>query len=77
MRVSTTLSGYIGRQFAVALVAFFAIFLIVVYMFDAIELLRRAGGRADASTGLVLRMALLKLPNMAEELAPFVVLSRR
>lgn len=74
MRLSTTLSGYIGRQFALALAAFFAMFLIVVYMFDAIELLRRAAGRADTSTTLVLRMALLKLPNMAEELAPFVVL---
>ncbi|MCM0020974.1 MAG: LPS export ABC transporter permease LptG [Tagaea sp.] len=74
MRLSPTLSGYIGRQFALALVSIFALFLLVVFMFDAIELLRRAAGRADASTGLVLRMALLKLPNMAEELAPFVVL---
>ena len=43
-------------------------------MFDAIELLRRAAGRPSMSTGIVLRMALLKLPHMAEELAPFVVL---
>jgi lipopolysaccharide export system permease protein len=74
MRVSSTLSGYIGRQFALALLGFFALFLIVVYMFDAIELLRRAASRPEATTGLVLRMALLKLPYMAEQLAPFVVL---
>jgi lipopolysaccharide export system permease protein len=74
MRLSGTLLGYIGRQFAIALVAFFAMFLAIVYMFDVIELLRRAAGRPDLSSQIVLRMALFKLPQMAEELAPFVVL---
>jgi len=74
MRLSSTLLGYIGRQFAFAMIAFLGVFLAIVYMFDAIELLRRAAGRPSMSTGIVLRMALLKLPHMAEELAPFVVL---
>lgn len=74
MRLSPTLLGYIGRQFAFALLAILGMFLAIVYMFDAIELLRRASGRPNVSTQIVLRMALFKLPQMAEELAPFVVL---
>jgi lipopolysaccharide export system permease protein len=74
MRLSTTLLGYIGRQFAVALAGFFAMFLAIVYMFDTIELLRRSAGRPAVTTQVILKMALLKLPQMAEELAPFVVL---
>lgn len=74
MRLSPTLLGYIGRQFALALIAFLGMLLAIVYMFDAIELLRRASGRPNVPTQLVLRMALFKLPQMAEELAPFVVL---
>lgn len=74
MRLSTTLLGYIGRQFAVALAGFLTVFLAIVYMFDTIELVRRAAGRPGVTTSLILKMALLKLPQMAEELAPFVVL---
>ena len=74
MRLSTTLLGYIGRQFAMALAGFFAMFLAIVYMFDTIELLRRSAGRPSVTTQTVLKMAFLKLPQMAEELAPFVVL---
>lgn len=74
MRLSPTLLGYIGRQFAVALGAILAVLLTVVFTFDAIELLRRASGRPDVRTELVLQMALLKLPQMGEQLAPFVVL---
>lgn len=74
MRLSTTLLGYIGRQFAIALAGFLAMFLAIVYMFDTIELVRRAAGRPSVTIELVLKMALLKLPQMAEELAPFVVL---
>jgi len=74
MRLSPTLLGYIGRQFAVALAAILAVMLTIVFTFDSIELLRRAAGRPDVPTELVLQMALLKLPQMAEQLSPFVVL---
>jgi lipopolysaccharide export system permease protein len=74
MRVSTTLLSYIGRQFLFALIGFFVLLMALVYMFEVIELFRRAASRPNVTTGLLLQMALFKLPQMAEELAPFVAL---
>ncbi|MBL8807710.1 MAG: LPS export ABC transporter permease LptG [Rhodospirillales bacterium] len=74
MRLSTTLLGYLGRQFAFALAGFLLVFLAIVYLFDSIELIRRAASRPSVTTQIVLKMALFKLPQMAEALAPFVVL---
>lgn len=74
MRLSPILSGYIGRQF---LSAFFAVLLVImglILLFDLIELLRRAAGRADAVFGLVLTMALFKLPQMLNVVLPFAVM---
>jgi lipopolysaccharide export system permease protein len=51
-----------------------AILLGVVFLFDTIELLRRAGKHEDVSAALVLGMGLLKLPDMANVIAPFAIL---
>jgi lipopolysaccharide export system permease protein len=74
MRLSGTLSSYIGRQYLVALVGFFAMMMALVYMFEVIELVRRAANRSNVSTDILLKMALYKLPQMAEELSPFIAL---
>ncbi|NIQ97401.1 MAG: LptF/LptG family permease, partial [Desulfuromonadales bacterium] len=39
-----------------------------------VELMRRAASREEASLGIVLEMALVKLPLMAQQLVPFAVL---
>ncbi|MBI3708086.1 MAG: LPS export ABC transporter permease LptG [Proteobacteria bacterium] len=74
MRHSPTLSAYIGRQYAAWFAAVFIGLLAVVFLFDTIELLRRAAGKADATFGIVLNMSFYKLPKMAQELLPFAVL---
>ncbi|MCA3262195.1 MAG: LPS export ABC transporter permease LptG [Telmatospirillum sp.] len=74
MRLSTTLLSYIGRQFLGALAGFFLLMMALVYMFEVIELLRRSASRPSVTTQLVLQMAFLKLPQMAEELCPFIAL---
>jgi lipopolysaccharide export system permease protein len=72
--VSATLSGYIGRLFFTRFLAVFFAFTSIVFLLDFIELLRRSATKVDASFSIVLRLSLLKLPHMAQELIPFVVL---
>jgi len=74
MRISPTLSIYIGRHFLVSFVAMFILFLLLILLFDSVELLRRAASKPDVSFGNVIEMALLKLPYMGQETFPFAVL---
>lgn len=74
MRISTTLSFYIGRQFLLSFLLLFTLFMLLILLFDTVELLRRAASKPDVSMGMVLEMALLKLPYMGQETFPFAVL---
>lgn len=73
MRFSWTLSGYIGRQFATWVLGSFAAIMAIVFLLDFIELLRRGAGKENAYFAVLLQMALLKLPNMAQQILPFAV----
>ena len=68
IRLSPTLSFYIGRNFLVGFLMLFGIFLMIILMFDIIELMRRASSKSHITFGLVLEMALLKLPHMGQQL---------
>src|SRR3954470_5340429 len=74
MRLSSTLSLYIGRQFLFCFLGVVSALLLIVFLFDVIEMARRAASRPAATMGLVMQLSLLKLPKLAQELAPFVVL---
>jgi lipopolysaccharide export system permease protein len=72
--LSTTLSIYIARRF----LASFAIVLLglctIIFLIDIIELMRRTSARGDVSILLLVQMALLKLPYMAQKIIPFATL---
>ena len=74
MRLSPTLSLYIGRQFLIWFGVFFAGLASIIYVADTLELLRRAASKPDVSLGAILEMALFKLPHTAEALTPFAIL---
>jgi len=74
MRISPTLSVYIGRHFLISFVALFILFLLLILLFDTVELLRRAASKPDVDFGDVIEMALLKLPHMSQETFPFAIL---
>lgn len=74
MRVSTTLSRYIGRHFIVSCLSIFALLATLAFVIDLVEMLRRSSSKADATFQVVLSMSLLKLPNISEHLMPFAVL---
>ncbi len=74
MRISPTLSVYIGRQFLFCFLACFGVFLMIVLLFDTIELLRRASTRPDVTFGQVIEMAFFRLPHIGQKMLPFAVL---
>jgi len=74
MRTSVTLSAYLGRQFLVSFFSIFFSFLSVTFLFDLVELLRRAQSKGNGTFSSVLSMWLFKLPHLAEQIMPFAVL---
>lgn len=74
VRLSPTLSLYIGRHFLAGFIMLFGIFLLIILMFDVVELMRRASAKPHITFALVLEMALLKLPHMGQQLFPFAAL---
>ena len=74
MRLSPTLSAYISRHFLVSFAAILVIFLVLILMFDVVELLRRSATRPQITFSMVLEMALLKLPSMGQQAFPFAAL---
>lgn len=74
MRLSPTLSVYIGRHFLLCFLACFGMFLLLVLLFDSIELLRRASSKPDVSFADVIEMAFFRLPQLGQETFPFAVL---
>lgn len=74
IRISPTLSIYIGRQFLLSFLVMFGLFVAIIFLLDLIELTRRASGKPGTTFGLVLNMALYKVPHMGLKMIPFTVL---
>jgi lipopolysaccharide export system permease protein len=74
MRLSSTLSVYIARHFLVGIALVLAVLVSLLFLVDFVELLRRASGSPTASFGIVLQMALLHQPAIAQKIIPFAVL---
>jgi len=74
MTAAITLSIYIARQFAAMVVAMLFALSGLISLFDFIELLRRSSSKPDATFGLVIEIAGLRLPYVAMQILPFAVL---
>ena len=72
--MAVTLSIYVARQFLLAVLSMLLALSGVVSLFDFIELLRRSATRPDATFGLVLQIAALRMPFVAMQILPFAVL---
>jgi len=68
------MSVYIGRHFLVSFVGLFMMFLMLILLFDIIELLRRSATKPDVTLSVVVEMALMKLPHMGQKTFPFAAL---
>src|SRR5258708_37499880 len=72
--IAKTLSSYLARQVLVWCGGVFAVMLTITFLLDYLELIRRGAARPEATLGLLLEMAALKLPHMAQEVLPFGIL---
>jgi len=71
---STTLSIYIARRFLASFVIVLLGLCTIIFLIDVIELMRRTSARSDVSVLMLVQMALLKLPYMAQKIVPFATL---
>jgi len=69
-----TLTRYLGLQFLLAVGTVLAGFIVIVFLFDLIEMARRFSDKLNVDLGTVIVMSLLKMPNLAEETIPFATL---
>ena len=74
MRLHPTFAAYIGRQFFVWWVGVFLVLIILMALFDVIELLRRTASSSNTSLLDVVAMSAFKLPHLAQKAIPFTVL---
>ena len=65
---------YLIKEFLVKFFLFFMILIGVVYLFEVIELIQRSADKENSSVGLLFQMALLKLPDVGQQILPFITL---
>lgn len=70
----STLSRYLAKTYTLAFLGLLGILLAIVYLFDTVELLRRAAKFENVPFTLVLQMGILKLPEVGQIILPFAVL---
>jgi lipopolysaccharide export system permease protein len=73
MSWSWTLYRYLARQFLLGIGMIYAGFLVLAFSIDVVNLLDRTAGRG-VSSGIIVGMALLQLPDLGQKLLPFAVL---
>ncbi|MBT3790945.1 MAG: LPS export ABC transporter permease LptG [Alphaproteobacteria bacterium] len=74
MRISPVLSFYIAKRFLLDIGLIFAVLLGLIFIGDLVELMRRAWNKDTVTIWLTIELALLKLPYMAQKVAPFSAL---
>lgn len=72
--LGTTLSRYLARMYTINLLGLLTILFAIIYLFDTVELLRRSADHDNVSLSIILKMSLLKLPEVMNVVAPFSVL---
>ncbi len=74
MFITSILSRYICKQFLMNFLMLTCLLLGIIYLFDTVELMRRAAKYDNTNLFLVIKMSLLKLPEVGQLLIPFSVL---
>jgi len=74
MRISAVLSFYIGKRFLLDIGLVFSVLLGLIFIGDLVELMRRGWNKDSVTLWLTIELALLKLPFMAQKVAPFAAL---
>jgi lipopolysaccharide export system permease protein len=71
---SLTLLRYLGRQFLISFLIFIAVLLMVIYLIDTLELIRRAASHPEVTFAQIAKMSFFQLPEVGQQLFQFAVL---
>ena len=72
--IGRTLGVYVGRRLALSIVFALAATLLLVFVLDFVELIRRAGDRGNVSLTALGVLAAIRTPSVAEAVLPFAIL---
>ncbi|WP_428697171.1 LPS export ABC transporter permease LptG [Stappia sp.] len=73
-RSGRTLAVYLALRFLVSIGGLFLLAAVLIFIFDALELLRRASDQEGASLARIGLISLLRVPQLMEQVLPFAVL---
>ena len=74
MKITATLFRYLASTYLRNMASLLLALLMIVYLFDTVELIRRGSKFEDVPFTLMLQMGLLKLPEVGQVLFPFAIL---
>jgi lipopolysaccharide export system permease protein len=69
-----TVSRYFAWRFLKAALGFYAGCLLLIFLIDFVEMLRRGEGNEDIGLGVLFQMAAYRAPTFAEQAMPFAIL---
>ena len=69
-RLSLTLSSYFGRRFFAGVTLILCVLVGLVVVVDFVELSRRAANRESAPLSVIIELAVLRIPFMAQKILP-------
>ena len=72
--IGLTLSTYLARRFAKAVLGVVLVIFALVFVLDFVETMRRAGDVEDASAATIALISLFRTPSIVEQTLPFAVL---
>jgi lipopolysaccharide export system permease protein len=72
--IGPTIGLYFARRFFRAILGIFVLTMVIVFLFDFLELYRRAADRPMVSVGALMAISLLRVPNLCEQVLPFATL---
>jgi lipopolysaccharide export system permease protein len=71
---SFTLLRYLGRQYLTSFLISVSILLMVIYLIDTLELIRRAASHPEVTFAQIAKMSFFQLPEVGQQLFQFAVL---
>jgi lipopolysaccharide export system permease protein len=74
MNLSPTLNRYLARTYFFSFLFMLGMLLALIFVFDTLELLRRASKEGQIPLSVILEMGILKLPDVGQITLPFAVL---
>jgi lipopolysaccharide export system permease protein len=71
---SFTLLRYLGRQYMISFLISISVLLMVIYLIDTLELIRRAASHPEVTFAQIAKMSFFQLPEVGQQLFQFAVL---